>query len=326
MSSTVDMLQELDPEAKIALVYEADKFSTSVVEGIKPYLAERGFEVVLEESYASDRIQNIYGILNGTTNYILTRMSEGMAYEDALKKAQELGFAEADPTFDVEGMDASQKVSILSSLAFDARIMKDGLREGITKITKQDMGYAKEIGYTIKLIAMGKKHDGHIELRTHPTMIPSSHVFANINNEVNAVLFTGKNVGDVLLSGKGAGKLPTASVVVTDIIEMAERGKIAERNFNDVEVMDIGEIESRYYLRFMLLDNPGVFAKVANIIGDNNISIAGVSQKENGGDVVPVVFVTHKALEKNLKKAIEECKKLDCLKDEPVISRIEDFD
>jgi len=252
-------------------------------------------------------------------------MTEGMGYDEALKKAQELGFAEADPTFDVEGMDASQKVSILAALAFDAKIMQDPLTEGITKVTKQDMKYAKEMGYVIKLIAMAKKHNSHIELRTHPTMIPQDHVLANVNIEYNAVLFSGKNVDEVMLSGKGAGKLPTASVVVTDIIEMGSRTRLIQRNFEDVQVIDQGDITSRYYLRFSLVDKPGVFAQVAKILGDNNVSIAGVSQKEMDKEVVPVVIVTHESQEKNIMDAINECKSVEVVKSDPVILRIDDL-
>jgi len=279
----------------------------------------------IEESHSSDNIYEIYGIINGTTNYILTRMSEGMSYEDALKKAQELGFAEANPSFDVEGKDASQKLSILAALAFDAKINQEPFTEGITKITKKDIEYAKEMGYNIKLLAIGKKHDNSIELRTHPTMIPVKHIFSTINNEVNGILFSAKNIGQIFLSGKGAGKLPTASVVITDMIEIGSRTRLAERHFENIKISDIGEIKTRYYLRFNVTDKPGVFAKIAKILGDNNISIAAVSQKEINKEVVPVIIITHESLEKNLINAVKECNKLDIIKQETVIIRIEDL-
>jgi len=252
-------------------------------------------------------------------------MSEGQEYDIALKKAQELGFAEADPSFDVDGLDASQKISIIASLAFDAKIMKQPLTEGITKITKQDMEYAKELGYVVKLLAIAKKQNSHIELRTHPTMIPQNHVFASINEEINAVLISGKQVGNVLLSGKGAGKFPTASVVITDVIEMGSRTRITERKFEDIDIIDQGKISSRYYLRLNVLDKPGVLAKIAKILGDNNISIAAVTQKEMNNEIVPIVILTHKALEENVSKALQECKSSDVVKEEPILIRIEDL-
>lgn len=279
----------------------------------------------IEETYNSDKIESIYGILNGTTNYIMTRMGEGMSYEDALKKAQDLGFAEADPTFDVEGIDASQKITILASLAFDAKIEQEPLTNGITNITKKDIQYVKEMGYVIKLLAIAKKNNGSIELRTHPTMIPDTHVLASINEEVNAVLFSGKNVGQILLSGKGAGKFPTASVVVSDIIELGSRTRLAERHFEKAKLLEVENIKSRYYLRVNVVDNPGVFAQVAKVLGDNNISIAAVSQKEENQDVVPVVIITHEAQENNITNAVKQCNGLNIVKEETVIIRIEDI-
>jgi len=348
----VDVVIELigGYEPAHTMIVEALKAKKHVVTANKAVLAKFGYEIfeeaqkngvnvlfeaavggcipivrAIEETYTSDKIESIYGILNGTTNYIMTRMSEGMSYEDALKKAQELGFAEADPTFDVEGMDASQKITILASLAFDAKIKQDPLLNGITKITKKDIEYAKEMGYVIKLLAIAKKKNGSIELRTHPTMLPDNHALASINEEVNAVMFTGKNVGNILLSGKGAGKLPTASVVVTDIIEMGSRNRLAERHFEDTKLIDINDIKSRYYLRINVIDKPGVFAQVAKILGDNNISIAAVSQKEENQDVVPVVIITHEAQEVNISNAVKKCNELDIMKEAIIIIRIEDM-
>jgi homoserine dehydrogenase len=279
----------------------------------------------IEESFQSDNITQIYGILNGTTNYILTKMNEGMSYEDALKKAQELGFAEADPTFDVCGADVSQKLSILASLAFDSKLSQEPYTEGITAITKNDIIYAKELGYSIKLLAIAKKNKDIIELRTHPTMIPLSHVFANVNNENNAVMFSTINSGNVFLSGKGAGKFPTATVVVSDIIEVASRVRITERQFNVSKIMLFNETISRYYLRLNVVDKPGVFAKIAKILGDNNISIAAVTQKEENKEVVPIVVLTHPVREGDISNAINECVNLDVVKSKPMLIRIEDL-
>ncbi|MDO8647973.1 MAG: homoserine dehydrogenase [Candidatus Diapherotrites archaeon] len=280
----------------------------------------------IEESYSSDRIEKIYGILNGTTNFILTRMGEGMSYEEALKKAQELGFAEADPSFDVEGKDTAQKLSILAGLAFDAKIGCEIFTEGITKITKSDIDFAKELGYVIKLLAIAKKENGQIELRVHPTMIPASHFFANISNEFNAVLLSGANTGEILLSGKGAGKLPTATVVVTDIIELGSRVRVTQRNFENVKIMPFEEVTSRFLLRLNVADKPGILAEIAKSLGNNGISIAALSQKETNMETVPIILITHKASEGQLIKAIKEFESIKEIREKASVLRIEDFD
>lgn len=279
----------------------------------------------IEETYNSDRITNIFGILNGTTNFMLTKMNEGKTYEEALKLAQDLGFAESDPSFDVEGLDSGQKLGIAASLAFDVKIGSDYLVEGITNITKQDMKYAKELGYTIKLISIGRRFKDSVELRSHPTMIPSNHVLAGVNNEYNAFLFSGECIDEVMLSGKGAGKYPTASVVVSDIIEICSRTKLAVRTFKEIKVIPKQEVNSRYYLRVNLLDKPGVMAKIAQKLGDNNVSISGIFQKETDKEIVPVVILTHKTKEGNMISAFESIKKLDIVSGESVIIRVDDL-
>ena len=286
----------------------------------------------IKESYAADNITKIYGILNGTTNYILTRMEEGMSYKDALKKAQDLGFAEIDPEFDVEGKDAAQKLVILSRLAFNADIDDIIFTEGITKISKNDIRYAEELGYKIKLLAIAKKEQ-EIELRVHPTMIPKAHELASVKNELNAVYLIGQNTGKSMLYGKGAGKLPTATAVIADIIDIA-KNKLFSENFQkqqgiylkDIKKKDINKITSRYYLRYNVIDQPGVLAKVAKILGDNNISIAAVQQKEINKDVVPVIVITHEALEENIRKAIKEIDELEVAKEPTVVIRIENIE
>jgi homoserine dehydrogenase len=344
----VELIGGYDPAHEI--IIEAIKRKKHVITANKALIAKYGYEIfslaqekkvnvlfeaavggcipiirTIEESYSSDKIEKIYGIVNGTTNFILTRMNEGMSYEDALRKAQQLGFAEANPAFDVEGKDASQKLSILASLAFDAKITEEPYTEGITKITKQDIQYAKELGYGIKLLAIAKKEEGVIQLRTHPTMIPLSHVFANVNNEINAIMLSGKNTGDIFLSGRGAGKFPTATVVVTDIIEMASRTRIVQRYFEKAKIMPFQDIKSRYYLRFSVIDKPAVFAKIAKILGDNNISIAAVNQKEENKEVVPIVILTHPVLERDMAKAVTDCNRLDVVKSPGMLIRIEDL-
>jgi len=282
----------------------------------------------IEESYSSDNIQSIYGIVNGTTNFILTKMSEGMSYAEALAKAQALGFAERDPSFDVEGKDAAQKLFILASLAFDANFSSEPFTCGITKLTKNDLDYAKDFGYAVKLLAIAKKSEKGVEFRVHPAMVSKSHVFANVSNEVNAVLLSGKNVGEIFLSGKGAGKLPTATVVVTDIIELGSRVRIAQRSFEQVEVIPFSQTLSRYFLRFNVLDEPGVLAAISSVLGEEGVSLSAVEQKEcvNGNkSIVPIVMLTHKTKEENIARAITKCNSLAQVKEEVVMIRVEDF-
>jgi homoserine dehydrogenase len=278
----------------------------------------------IKESYAADNIKDIYGILNGTTNYILTRMEEGLSYKDALKQAQELGFAEANPEFDIEGKDAAQKLVILSSLAFNAKLNDDIFTKGITKINKNDLEYADELNYKIKLLAIAKYENNEVELRVHPTMIPKEHELASIKNELNAVYLIGKNTTKSMLYGKGAGQLPTATVILGDVLDIAKEKK-DNFYFEEKKTKDINKISSRYYLRYNVIDKPGVLAKVSKILGDNNISIAAVQQKEINKDVVPVIVITHEAIEENVMKAIKEIDQLDVAKEDTVIIRIEDI-
>jgi len=277
----------------------------------------------LQQSYVSENIKSIYGILNGTTNYILTKMKEGMSYEDALAKAQKLGFAEPDPSFDVQGLDAAQKLAILSSLAFNYKMKDDIYTEGIAELSKFDLEYADKLGYGVKLLAIAKKVDGEIELRVHPTMIPKKHELCSVVNEFNAIYVTGENISECMLYGKGAGELPTATVVVGDIVNIGCKNLPAF--FSDVKIKDIESVKSRYYLRCRVLDEPGVLAKIAKTLGDNNISISGVQQKEIDKDTVPLIILTHEAVEKDVRKAIKDMDKLDVVKKNVVVIRIEDM-
>lgn len=278
----------------------------------------------IKESYAADKIKEIYGILNGTTNFILTRMEEGMSYAEALKKAQQLGFAEANPEFDVEGKDAAQKLVILSELAFNAKINDDIFTKGITKINSYDLKYADELGYKIKLLGIAKNENSEIELRVHPTMIPKQHELADVKDELNAIYIVGENITKAMLYGKGAGQLPTATVVLGDVIDIA-KGKKDTFYFEDKKMKDINKITSRYYLRYNAVDKPGVLAKITKILGDNSISIAAVEQKEINKETVPIIMTTHKAAEENVMKAVNEINQLDVVKEDTVVIRIEDL-
>ncbi|MFA6064496.1 MAG: homoserine dehydrogenase [archaeon] len=344
----VELIGGYEPARTI--IMDAIKAKKHVVTANKAVLAKHGYEIfssaqknkvnvlfeasvggcipiirTIEESFSSDNINCIYGILNGTTNFILTRMNEGMSYEVALKKAQELGFAERDPTFDVEGKDAAQKMFLLASLAFDAKFASEPFTCGITNLTKKDMDYAKELGYSIKLLAIAKKENGEVELRIQPSMVPKSSLFYGVNNEVNAVLLSGKQTGEIFLSGKGAGKLPTATVVVTDIIELASRTRVAQRFFQNAKIKPLSNTISKYYFRVGLLDQPGGLAAVAKIFAEEKISISGCEQKEISGEIVPVVFITHKATQGQMDAAVKKCNALACVKDKVVIIRIEDL-
>lgn len=278
----------------------------------------------IRESYSSDKITAIYGILNGTTNYILSRMEEGQSYDESLKKAQELGFAEADPTFDVEGIDAAQKIVILSRLAYNSFIDLDIPVTGITKLKKSDLQYAKELGYKIKLLAISKL-DKELDIRVQPVMIPLKHGLSAVNEEINAAYITSEQTKETMLYGRGAGKLPTATVVVSDIVDIANNNHDGSEFFNEIKIKNQDDILSRFYLRLMLIDKPGVLAQFTKILGENNISINAVSQKEEQKDVVPVIVITHKVKYGDIKKALKEIKDLDVVKEAPFYLMIEDF-
>lgn len=269
---------------------------------------------VMSESLQANNVYEIMGIINGTTNYILTKMSEeGRDFEDVLKEAQQLGYAEPDPTADVEGMDAMYKLSILSSVGFHARIPIDYIyREGITKITAEDIAYGKELGFAIRLLAIAKKQGTTIEARVHPTFIPLNHPLAAVRESYNAVFVKGDAVGNLMLYGRGAGDLPTGSAIVSDIITACHRDDkhqhttfynaeqvSCEVNFND-------NWETEFFVRLTVKDQPGVLAKIAGIFAKHDVSIASVIQKDRNYDEVPLIFVTHLAKELSMKQAIED--------------------
>jgi len=265
------------------------------------------------DSLQANSINSILGIINGTTNFILTKMTEeGGSYTDVLKEAQARGYAEANPKNDVEGFDAAYKLSILASLAFHARVPFEFIyTEGIAKIASEDILYARELGYVIKLLAIGKKNGHTIEARVHPTMIPFNHPLANVRGSFNAIFLNGSAVGDLMLYGRGAGDMPTASAVVSDVINaclLREHKYPSFKNEYEVakELSFNNNWESEYFVRIVTEDKPGVLAAIAGIFAKYNVSIATVIQKGRGDKNVPLIFVTHKANEISIKQAIAD--------------------
>lgn len=271
----------------------------------------------LLDNLQGNKVLSMMGIINGTTNYILTKMTnEGASYEEVLKEAQRLGYAEANPTADVEGFDAAYKLSILSSLAFHTKIPFSKIhREGITNITSEDIQYGKQLGYTLKLLAIGKNTDEGIEVRVHPTYIKTSHPLASVNDSYNAVYITGDCVEDVMLYGRGAGAMPTASAIVGDVIYCATHPSFRYSTFKNTEDADpstkfVDNFKSAYYLRLDAHDRAGVLAKVSSIFSRHNISVAQMIQEDDGAadGHVPLVFITHQTKEKSILKAVEDIK------------------
>ncbi|KUK72250.1 MAG: Homoserine dehydrogenase [Clostridiales bacterium 38_11] len=253
----------------------------------------------------------ISGIVNGTTNYILTQMTErNLEFDQAIKEAQEMGFAEADPSSDVEGDDAAFKIAILSYIAFGQRIgLNEVPKEGIAHISREDIKYADELGYVIKLIASSQKRENEIELRVHPTFISKKHPLATVKNEFNAVLLKGNAVGEVMLYGKGAGAMPTGSAVLGDIIAIAKE-KFGENKQpihpSSTKYKIVNKGYSQYYIRMDVVDKPGVLGYISNIFGKNNISLASVVQRYKHDLVAPLVFITHEVERKNIDDALQE--------------------
>ena len=260
----------------------------------------------LKESLAGERIDRVMGIVNGTTNYILTRMTEdGMEFDQALAEAERLGYSELDPTADIEGFDAAAKLSILSSIAFNARVVAgDVYREGITSVSQRDIAFAKTLGYTVKLLAIGERLDDEIAVRVHPTMIPVNHPLASVRENLNAVFVEGQKVGELMFLGRGAGGDPTGTSVVGDIVAVARnilnggRGTGCTCYSQDAHIRPMDASTSQYYILLEVLDRPGVLAQVAQAFADNDVSIKSVWQ-EGFGDEARLVLVTHTAVERN---------------------------
>lgn len=292
----------------------------------------------LRESLAGNHIKSMAGILNGTCNYILSQSTEdGSNFEDVLAEAQKKGFAEADPTLDVEGIDTAHKLAILTSLAYGMEInFNDIYIEGISKITPMDIEFAGQFGYRIKLLAITKDTGGAIEARVHPTMIPFSNPLSGVNGVLNAITISGDAIGDMMLYGYGAGMMPTASAVVGDVVDLARNllsgstGRVPLLSFQmghirKIPVLPMRKTQVHYYFRFSALDRPGVLSKISGILGNYDISIKSVHQKGRGTkDAVPIVMLTHLAREADVQKALSDIYDLDVVSDRPVLIRIED--
>ncbi len=304
------------------------RFEASVAGGIPIIKA-------ITESLASDRIHSVYGIVNGTTNFILTRMiEESWTFEDALKRAQELGFAEADPTLDINGGDAEHKLHILSTVAFDTTPDKDAIfREGIENIKLRDVLYAKELGYVIKLLAIGKLENNLVSLRVHPTLIPSRCSLASVKNEFNAVMLGSEFLGQSLFVGRGAGARPTATAVVADIVDIAT-GMLQNKEFNasrygkgsQYAMLATGDIRSRFYLRLATEERAGILAQVTKILSDEDISISAITQEEGLEDgPIPIVILTRLAREENIRRAVAAIDSMSFTKEPTIVLHVEDI-
>jgi len=285
----------------------------------------------LKECLAANRIRQVIGIINGTTNYMLTRMSgEGLDFQDVLREAQALGYAEADPAADVEGYDAARKLAILASIAFNTRITLDQVYvEGITRITAEDIKYATELNYVVKLLGIAKESEEGVEARVHPALLPKSHPLAAVNDVYNAIFVTGDAVGDVMFFGRGAGELPTASAVTADVMNAARNllwnvpGMISCTCFTEKPVKSMGDTSTKYYIRLNVADRPGVLASIAFVFGNNDVSLASVIQKHTTGHSAEIVLVTHQVLEKNLQDALKIIKELSTVNEISSVIRVE---
>ena len=303
------------------------RFSASVGGGIPVIRA-------LREGLIANHIESIYGILNGTCNYILTRMeNDGLSFDDALAEAQSAGYAEADPALDIDGVDTAHKAAILASLAHGFSVPMDAIYiEGVRGLSELDIRYALDLGYRIKLLAVIVKGENDVEVRVHPALVPLNHMLASVSGVFNAVMLRGDLTGETLYYGRGAGRDPTASTVIGDIADLARTFQAdcklgflpAGEAGPGRGVRDMNEVETRYYLRLSLLDKPGVLAQITTILGREGVSLASVLQKEGrSGDHVPVIAVTHRALERSVNAALAEIDELDIVDAKTVRLRIE---
>ena len=302
-------------------------FEASVGGGI-PVIA------AIRDGLIANDVSSIMGIVNGTCNYILSQMAAvGTPYEQALAEAQEKGYAEADPTLDVEGGDSAHKLAILAAIGFAADFhYHEVYVEGITHIDPVDIAYAAELGYTLKLLAIGKRFGNELELRVHPTLLPNEHPLAAVHDVFNAVCVTGSSVGETMFYGRGAGQMPTASAVVADVVDILlgkakhtfDHMRLFPGRTESLRVRSIDEVESRYYLRFDALDRPGVLAQIAGEFGRHDISIASLMQKErHATQAVPLIVMTHQAREANLRQALADIEPHRVFEGTPVVIRVE---
>ncbi len=356
----VDVVVELIGGVREARTYvmEALRRGKHVVTANKALLAEHGDEIfqlanrmrrwiffeasvgggipvikALREGLVANKIDSIHSIINGTSNYILTQMTQQKTdFAEALSQAQKKGYAEADPKFDIEGIDAAHKLAILTRFAFGGRVrFSDIYAEGISSIRSEDIAFAEEFGYRIKLLAIAKALPDGIEARVQPTLLPKSHILSNVNGSYNAILIRGDEVGDVLLYGRGAGSLPTASAVISDLMDVALRQTVRFENDcllrairKPLKIKNISSILSRYYLRFHVVDRPGVLARISQILGQHHISISDVIQRErSAGSVVPLILLTHGAHERSVRNAISVIDRLKAVRGKSQVLRIE---
>lgn len=303
MASCGEEVMNLAEEKGVEIAFEAS------VGGAIPII------VPLKHSLIANRIDSIMGIVNGTTNYMITRMDEDdMSYEDALKEAQEKGFAEADPTADVDGLDAAAKIAILASIAFNSRVtMNQVFTEGIRRISPVDLAMAHEMGYAVKLLAHAYRSDAGIDVRVHPTMIPESHQLATVNGVFNAIYTVGDAAGENMFFGEGAGAGPAASAVMGDVLEVARHLQMGIKPIvgctctDNLPILSVEDLHTKYYIRFVVADRSGVLASAADIFAKYDVSVKTVTQRGNAArDDVDLVFVTHTAEERNVRKAIDD--------------------
>ncbi len=307
-------------------------FEASVAGGIPIIKAIR-------EGLSANKVEWLAGIINGTGNFILTEMKEkGRAFEDVLKEAQELGYAEADPTFDVEGIDAAHKLTIMASLAFGIPLQFErAYTEGISEISPEDVSYAEELGYRIKHLGVSRRTKQGIELRVHPTLIPEKRLLANVDGVMNAVLVQADAVGPTLYYGAGAGSEPTASAVIADLVDVARSLSAGQENrvpslafqpseIVDTPVMPVEEITTGYYLRMQAADHPGVLSDITRILSQQGISIDSILQKGTRGDYVPIIILTHEIQEKYMNAALAEIEQLDDICGKVTRIRVEQLD
>ena len=325
VSANKDLIAEYGKE-----LYDAAK------EGSADFLFEAavagGIPIIrpLKQCLEGNQIDEIMGIVNGTTNYILTKMFEdGMDFTEALAKATELGYAEADPTADVEGLDAGRKVAIMATSAFHSQVkFSDVYTEGITKITAADVNYAKEMGNVIKLIGIARNTSNGIEAGVYPMMIDKKHPLATVRDSFNAVFVHGDAVGDTMFYGRGAGEFPTASAVMGDIIDVARNiqfyctGRIHCTCYKELPIKKITEIESKYFMRLLVDDKPGVLAQIADTLGKNQVSIAQVIQKNKVNDMAELVVITDLVLEQNFADALVEIKGMEHTREISTVIRV----
>jgi len=292
----------------------------------------------IKEGLVANRINSVFGILNGTSNYILSKMTdEGKSFKEVLKEAQQRGYAEADPTYDVEGIDAAHKLTILIRLVFGTSIQFNEVSiHGISEITPVDIQFSREFGYRIKLLAIAKMDRGKIEARVHPTMIPETHLLSTVNGVFNAIYIQGDAVGPTLLYGQGAGQMPTASAVVSDLVELGRNLQMGtsgrrvpplsyqESSIRTISLKKMEEVVMPFYMRFSALDRPRVLSRISGILGKNDISIASVIQKgRQVKGAVPVVMMTHEAKEKNVHRALNEIDRLGVILGKTMVIRVE---